>query len=69
MSNGLLLLRVVVGGTMAAHGAQKLLGWFDGPGLTGVQGMLRNFGFRSLRRWLWAWPSPSARACSSPLVY
>jgi len=46
MSNGLLLLRVVVGGTMAAHGAQKLLGWFDGPGLTGVQGMLRNFGFR-----------------------
>ena len=46
MSYGLLLLRVVVGGTMAAHGAQKLLGWFDGPGLDGVKGMLGNFGFR-----------------------
>ena len=46
MSYGLLLLRVVVGGTMAAHGAQKLFGWFEGPGLGGVQGMLRNFGFR-----------------------
>src|SRR5919197_1671508 len=46
MSYGLLLLRVVVGGTMAAHGAQKLFGWFDGPGLGGVRGMLANFGFR-----------------------
>jgi putative oxidoreductase len=46
MSYGLLLLRVVVGGTMAAHGAQKLFGWFDGPGLEGVKGMLANFGFR-----------------------
>src|SRR5919197_4424500 len=49
MSYGLLLLRVVVGGTMAAHGAQKLLGWFDGPGLGGVRKMLGNFAFR--------WPS------------
>jgi putative oxidoreductase len=46
MSYGLLLLRVVVGGTMAAHGAQKLLGWFEGPGLGGVQKMLGSFGFR-----------------------
>jgi putative oxidoreductase len=46
MSYGLLLLRVVVGGTMAAHGAQKLLGWLDGPGLDGVRKMLGNFGFR-----------------------
>src|SRR5919204_4103768 len=46
MSYGLLLLRVVVGGTMAAHGAQKLFGWFDGPGLEGVKRMLANFGFR-----------------------
>src|ERR687888_1438339 len=46
MSYGLLLLRVVVGGTMAVHGAQKLLGWFDGPGLGGVKKMLGNFAFR-----------------------
>src|SRR5919198_2019298 len=46
MSYVLLLLRVVVGGTMAAHGAQKLFGWFEGPGLGGVRGMLANFGFR-----------------------
>ena len=46
MSYGLLLLRVVVGGTIAAHGAQKLFGWFDGPGLDDVKGMLGNFGFR-----------------------
>src|SRR5919202_1851132 len=46
MSYGLLLLRVVVGLTMSAHGAQKLFGWFEGPRLTGVKAMLGNFGFR-----------------------
>ncbi|MFE2954466.1 DoxX family protein [Embleya sp. NPDC059267] len=33
---GLVLLRVVVGLTMAAHGSQKLFGWFDGAGLDGT---------------------------------
>jgi putative oxidoreductase len=47
MSYGLLLLRVVVGGTMFAHGAQKLFGWFGGPGLKGMAGMLGNMGFRA----------------------
>ncbi|UCM91693.1 DoxX family protein [Streptomyces marincola] len=30
---GLLLLRLAIGLTMAAHGTQKLFGWFDGAGL------------------------------------
>jgi putative oxidoreductase len=33
MSIGLLILGVVVGLTLAAHGTQKLFGWFGGPGL------------------------------------
>src|SRR5437763_5647875 len=32
---------------MAAHGTQKLLGWFEGPGLGGVRSMLESFGFRA----------------------
>jgi putative oxidoreductase len=31
---------------MFAHGSQKLFGWFEGPGLTGMAGMLRSMGFR-----------------------
>ncbi len=45
MSYGLLLLRAVVGATMFGHGAQKLFGWFDGPGPEGTKGMLAKLGF------------------------
>lgn len=33
---GLLILRVVLGAVMLPHGAQHLLGWFGGPGLSGT---------------------------------
>ncbi|MFF3672924.1 DoxX family protein [Streptomyces sp. NPDC002120] len=33
---GLLLLRIVLGLTMAAHGTQKLFGWFEGGGISGT---------------------------------
>ena len=33
MAYGLLLVRIVFGLTIAAHGAQKLFGWFGGGGL------------------------------------
>ena len=46
MSYGLLLLRVVVGGTMFSHGAQKLFGWFGGPGLRGTAGFFESMGWR-----------------------
>ncbi|MEU9414763.1 DoxX family protein [Streptomyces sp. NPDC051000] len=36
LDTGLLLLRVVLGLTMAAHGSQKLFGWFGGGGIDGT---------------------------------
>jgi putative oxidoreductase len=46
MSFGLLFLRVVVGLVFFAHGAQKLFGWWGGPGITGTRGWLGSMGFR-----------------------
>jgi putative oxidoreductase len=46
MDTGLVLLRLVIGPLMAAHGAQKLLGWFGGYGLTGTGGFFEQLGFR-----------------------
>jgi putative oxidoreductase len=48
---GLLILRLVLGLTVAAHGAQKLFGWFDGPGLKGFAGTLDELGVRPGRIW------------------
>lgn len=45
-SIGLLLVRVVVGLLMAAHGTQKLFGWFGGYGLTATGGFFEQLGFR-----------------------
>ena len=42
MSLGLLILRLVLGAIMAAHGAQKLFGWWGGPGMQGTAGMCVN---------------------------
>ena len=47
MSFGLLILRVVVGGTMFGHGAQKLFGWFGGGGPRGTAGSFESLGFRA----------------------
>ena len=46
MDLGLLVLRVIVGAVMAAHGAQKLFGWFGGFGIDGTGGWLESMGFR-----------------------
>jgi putative oxidoreductase len=39
-------LRIVVGSIMAAHGAQKLFGWWGGPGLSGTAGMCSSLAYR-----------------------
>ncbi|OEV03193.1 DoxX family protein [Streptomyces oceani] len=44
---GLLLLRLALGLTMAAHGAQKLFGWFDGGGLEGTEQFFASVGYPS----------------------
>jgi putative oxidoreductase len=49
MEAGLLLIRVVIGGIMTAHGAQKLFGWFGGHGLAGTRGWLDSMGFKPAR--------------------
>ena len=46
MDTGLLIARVVFGLLMAAHGTQKLFGWFGGYGLAGTAGFFEQLGFR-----------------------
>ena len=46
VSIGLLVLRLVVGLAMAAHGSQKLFGWFGGHGLAGTGGFFEMIGFK-----------------------
>lgn len=45
MSFGLLLLRLALGVIFIAHGSQKVLGWFGGPGLAGFAGHIQQMGF------------------------
>ena len=46
MDQGLLILRLLLGLSMAAHGSQKLFGWFGGYGIAGTGGFLESIGFR-----------------------
>lgn len=46
---GLLVLRLTLGLYMAAHGAQKLFGWFKGPGLSGTSDIMAQLGFHPPR--------------------
>jgi len=46
LSAGLLAARVVFGLLMAAHGTQKLFGWFGGYGLAGTGKFFEQLGFR-----------------------
>jgi putative oxidoreductase len=48
---GLAFLRIVIGLTMAAHGAQKAFGWWSGPGPAGWRGAMTAMGFRPSGLW------------------
>ena len=50
---GLLILRVVVGLTVAAHGAQKLFGWWGGPGIAGWTQSVTKLRIRPAAPWAW----------------
>src|SRR5690348_10636902 len=51
---GILVLRLVVGLTLAAHGAQKLFGWWGGPGMKGWTGAMNHMRIRPATPWAWA---------------
>jgi putative oxidoreductase len=42
---GLLLLRLGTGGVLAAHGTQKLFGWFGGHGIEGTGAFMESVGY------------------------
>ena len=48
---GLLVIRLVVGGLVAGHGAQKLFGWFGGYGVEGTGGWLESLGLKPGKPW------------------
>jgi putative oxidoreductase len=49
---GLLILRLALGGIMFVHGSQKLLGWFDGPGIAGFVGWMASMHVPAFAAWL-----------------
>jgi putative oxidoreductase len=46
MDTAMLIIRVVFGLAMAAHGSQKLFGWFGGYGIKAAGGFFEGLGFR-----------------------
>ena len=46
MDSGLLIARLALGVLIAAHGSQKLFGWFGGYGIAGTGAFFESLGFR-----------------------
>ena len=50
---GILILRLVIGLTLAAHGSQKLFGWFGGPGMSKWTESVKRLRIRPAQPWAW----------------
>jgi len=66
MELALLALRLVVGLTFAAHGAQKLFGVFGGGGIAGTAGAFDQIGLRPVK--LQAWVAAAAEFVAGLLI-
>src|SRR5437879_12627151 len=53
ISLGLLVLRVGLGLTVSAHGAQKLFGWYGGSRIAGFSAHLDRMGLIPATFWAW----------------
>ena len=50
---GILIVRVTLGVIFVAHGLQRLVGAFDGPGINGTIAMLDSIGIAPPQIWAW----------------
>lgn len=46
MNAAILVARLIIGLGVAAHGSQKLLGWFGGGGVSGTAAFMESLGYR-----------------------
>ena len=53
VATGLLIIRVVIGLIMAGHGAQKVFGWWGGPGVKGWTAAMNRMRIRPPVAWAW----------------
>lgn len=64
---GILILRLVLGLVFIGHGAQKVFGWFGGPGLKGTAGMTGKMGFYPT--WFWGFMAGLAELGGGVLTF